>query len=930
MTVEKNHWFLYVIPPALVAAIMMTVYAIKGFYPFGSATIIYGDMGQGFIPICYHLYDVIHHGKSLFWDPFLGTGSNIFGSEALSGMFSPVSWLVALPPRDNIPYFMSFLLVIRMALMAVSSVAFFNVAFPGTRAFWKISISVMYAFCGFVLVYYTNMMWLDSAILFPLLLLTLKRLFDADKKTGFILVLSANLIACYYIAFMVLLFLFFSSGVLLIYYVPRERRQKALWTLGLCILTALAATSFVTIPACLQAVASKRMSGAPFRTLLSIRETLPDIGNKALFFFFAAATWVSLAKLAAPGRTDKKAVAAFGLLLVLTASQVFVESINLIWHAGSYNCFPLRFGFIPLYLLLAGCAYCFSGNPECSVFARTRTNLGAGLLALAAFVYALYLGMKCGPAINASAPAFGISPALAMTFFATSLLLALSLWLLLKLKAPRIKYILIGILLASECGLHAMWFIGVPAPPQLSKKNEAWIFTSLAMKKDFPLEPDSLSRYKNVDPALNSNYPLILGAPSMSGWTHLIRAGQQEAFQQLGYSIVYTRLLDRGGTLFSDMVLSVDRYLTESSYPSNLFAKIGVSQTVNLYENKNPLPFGLLFSYSNEPLAFKKNASLFDNQNRLYRTLFNRKDRIIETRKIQPEPLNAITVQVKNEFRCRPASGSTPGILEFKIPVAGLTWLYLDADIIPEKPRIESAAPHANPDKKPVPQKIKKRWKPRTQSVMTVRINGQPLFIPTLGNSTNLAFPEKFNNGILPLGLFSNETVKLELTFTTNLAFRSLLIGDLSVAKLQELPHAIAPASTLAVMKGNHIRFTVPSARNDQSLFIPITFDPGWKGRLNDRPVSIKKVFGAFMAVPLAEGANTLELRFVPKGFAPGLLLSALAWLFWLVVLLPSRCPFITEPIVLQRLAYFVYWPVYLAGILLVYIIPVFALLLRS
>ena len=150
------------------------------------------------------------------------------------------------------------------------------------------------------------------------------------------------------------------------------------------------------------------------------------------------------------------------------------------------------------------------------------------------------MGVTCGPAINAKAPAFGIRPDLIMTFLATTLLLAVSLWLLLKLNAPRIKYVLIGILLASECGLHAMWFIGVPATPQLRKITENWIFMSLAMKKDFILDPDSLDRYKNVDPTLNSNYPLILGAPSMSGWTHLIRANQQKTFQQLGYSILYS------------------------------------------------------------------------------------------------------------------------------------------------------------------------------------------------------------------------------------------------------------------------------------------------------------------------------------------------------------------------------------------------------
>jgi hypothetical protein len=60
-------------------------------------------------------------------------------------------------------------------------------------------------------------------------------------------------------------------------------------------------------------------------------------------------------------------------------------------------------------------------------------------------------------------------------------------------------------------------------------------------------------------------------------------------------------------------------------------------------------------------------------------------------------------------------------------------------------------------------------------------------------------------------------------------------------------------------------------------LLVAETWDAGWRARSAGRDLPIGKWNGALMAVDLPPGNGTLELRYLPSGFAGGALLSALA-----------------------------------------------------
>jgi hypothetical protein len=59
-------------------------------------------------------------------------------------------------------------------------------------------------------------------------------------------------------------------------------------------------------------------------------------------------------------------------------------------------------------------------------------------------------------------------------------------------------------------------------------------------------------------------------------------------------------------------------------------------------------------------------------------------------------------------------------------------------------------------------------------------------------------------------------------------------------------------------------------------LVVAETWDPGWKASLNGRPVAVEPRQGVLMTLPVGPGSGSVELRYHPDGFVPGIALSAL------------------------------------------------------
>ena len=134
--------------------------------------------------------------------------------------------------RENIIYAFSYLLLIRIALIALTTYIFFNKIYKKSEnennslEFWKVLFSVMYALSGYVLISYTNIMWLDVVAIFPIFCLGVHRLLTQNKSGLFIVTLTLSLIISYYISYMILFFILSCLPFAVFLYAKKEDRKR--------------------------------------------------------------------------------------------------------------------------------------------------------------------------------------------------------------------------------------------------------------------------------------------------------------------------------------------------------------------------------------------------------------------------------------------------------------------------------------------------------------------------------------------------------------------------------------------------------------------------------------------------------------------------------------------------------------------------------
>ena len=335
---------IYFIAPMITTILILMVYLLKGMYPFGSNTIIQADLGQGHIPNCYLMWDIIHGVAGESWSFNLGLGLNIYGQNLI---FNPMLWLLGLVSRSQVIYFMNILFIIRVALMAITSLYFFKKTFKKVPNYWLVIFSLIYSLGGYTLLTYHNIIWLDCLIVFPLFLLAMKHLFDTGKVLPFIILLTIELVLGYYIAYMILMMIVFCGVFGVHYYVEKEKRKEVAMKLFLGTLVSLGLSCFSFLPTFMQSMGSYRIQSMTNGDT-GFQEFFTKLNYylcSALLLFFP---FLSLKNYKKETKTKKFLFLAF----LFAAIGLILERVNMMWMTGSYMCFPYRYGFIPLMILI--------------------------------------------------------------------------------------------------------------------------------------------------------------------------------------------------------------------------------------------------------------------------------------------------------------------------------------------------------------------------------------------------------------------------------------------------------------------------------------------------------------------------------------------------------------------------------------------------
>ena len=157
--------------------LMLLVYYCYEIIPFGGRTVLRMDLFHQYGPLFAEFFDRITEGKSLIYSWTTGGGGSFIGNY-FNYLSSPIGALVALiAGHENIPEAVGAMVLIKNALSS-SCFAYYLKKSTKKNDFSISAFGLLYAFCGFFIAYYWNIMWIDAMYLLPLVVLGIENIIN--------------------------------------------------------------------------------------------------------------------------------------------------------------------------------------------------------------------------------------------------------------------------------------------------------------------------------------------------------------------------------------------------------------------------------------------------------------------------------------------------------------------------------------------------------------------------------------------------------------------------------------------------------------------------------------------------------------------------------------------------------------------------------
>ena len=203
--------------------VLMFAFLCEGMYPFGWGTVTWCDMNQQLIPLLCDFKDILSGNSSMFLNFSNAGGMNFYGVFFFF-LSSPFSFSVAFVEKADIPFLMNVLVVLKLSLAAFfASFVLERISKNITPAI-SVALGTAYALCGYAMLFYQNIMWLDMMYLFPLIVLGAYRLIEQNKPVLLFVTLTLAVVFNFYISFMVFLFIIFFFGTFALFYRKASRK----------------------------------------------------------------------------------------------------------------------------------------------------------------------------------------------------------------------------------------------------------------------------------------------------------------------------------------------------------------------------------------------------------------------------------------------------------------------------------------------------------------------------------------------------------------------------------------------------------------------------------------------------------------------------------------------------------------------------------
>lgn len=577
---------------------MLAIFIGNGIYPFGDGSFMHSDMYHQYVPFLEEFLRKVKDGEPLYHSWRIGMGSNYL---ALYGYYSasPFNWLMLLVPQQFLIEFMSYMVVFKIGLCGFTFAWYLKEKFQ-TKQLSILFFATFYAMSGFVAAYNWNVMWMDTLVLAPLIVLGLERLVREKKSGLYCVTLGLCILSNYYLSIMVCLFLCLYALVL----VPElygedgwksffKRLGGAVGRFAFYSLLAAGMASVILIPEA-AALTATEFSDVNFPKKVTWYFSFFDVIARHAAgvqretgldhwpnIFCSSAVFFLIPLYAANRNIRLKEKVGKLLLCAFFIISFSVNNLNFIWHGLNYpDSLPARQSFLYILLVLTMCfeaVYRHKGFSAKELLACT--GLGLAYLLLAQKL------------IDNDAFSTGI-------FLLTGALVALYALLLYcreKYRSNALAMRLISIFTLACVAFEAtfnMAYTSVSTTSRSSYLDPLPAYQTLAERT--MQEDTDFYRFEKFS-RVTKNDGALAGYPTASLFSSTANAAVESWYDRMGMSESKVFYCFDGQTPFTSALLNV-RYMfsrTDNEDP-NLYTLIGQQDDVYLYKCNYTLPAGFL------------------------------------------------------------------------------------------------------------------------------------------------------------------------------------------------------------------------------------------------------------------------------------------------------------------------------------------------
>ena len=574
----------------------------NGVYPFGEKCILHMDMYHQYYPFFMEFREKLVTGGSMMYSWNLGLGSDFVSLYAYY-LSSPWNLLLVLWPKDYVIEFMTLQIIAKIGLCGLTFFFYLKETFhlKGKDGFYHsntvvpaLVFSTAYALSGYLAAYSWDIMWLDCVVLFPMIMVGLKRLVWDGKVGLYYLSLAICIFSNYYISIMICLFLVF---VFFFEWTKKglgwRKRGKALLHFSLYSLLAGGTSAVLLLPEIL-ILKSSGSAGSGFPETMEWYFSIPAMFTRGATTasvytgtnhwpnlyagaFSLVLVWLYLWNKKISFRDKFFRFLMLGFLLLAFANNY----LDFIWHGFHFpQSLPARQSFLYIFLLLS------MGFATLRLWKGTRMShiLSAVVLALVMLLLGAVFGDEGVTETNAI---------LLTALFVMAYGMAFVLLRLLEKKKALLLRRLVAILAIAELTVNmAVTGFGVTSRTAYMQKWEDYQVLLQTAKEDYGR--DGFFRVEDTG-RKTKNDDALYGYASATIFSSLMPLEVSHLFQSLYMEGGLNFYSHNGATPLTSAMCSVQYMLSDSALEENRFyTKVAESGNNYLYRCNDVLPLGFM------------------------------------------------------------------------------------------------------------------------------------------------------------------------------------------------------------------------------------------------------------------------------------------------------------------------------------------------